>query len=151
MRVELGARVRTTDGKDVGTIDRLIVDPSNNEIKAAVIRKGMIQPRDVEVPLSAMEPGPDGSIRPTLKGAQRHLDVTWQDHALTNDSRLDLVVGGVDDQPVDRAHIFAVRGPDPGPYFDTHPAPPFVPGEHCHFLNWQHLCHFLNWQHLCHR
>src|SRR5438067_9180068 len=63
MRVELGARVRTTDGKDVGTIDRLIVDPGNNEIKAAVIRKGVILPRDVEVPLSALEPGPDGTIR----------------------------------------------------------------------------------------
>ena len=63
MRVEVGARVRTTDGKDVGTIDRLIVDPGNNEIKAAVIRKGIILPRDVEVPLSALERGPDGSIR----------------------------------------------------------------------------------------
>src|ERR671936_220544 len=61
MRVELGARVRTTDGKDVGTIDRLIVDPSNNEIKAAVIHKGMILPRDVEVPLSAIEPETDVS------------------------------------------------------------------------------------------
>jgi uncharacterized protein YrrD len=63
MRVELGARVRTTDGKDVGTIDRLIVDPSNNEIKAVVIHKGMILPRDVEVPLSAIERGPDGSVQ----------------------------------------------------------------------------------------
>ena len=45
MRVELGARVRTTDGKDVGAIDRLIVDPGNNEIKTAVIHKGMILPR----------------------------------------------------------------------------------------------------------
>jgi sporulation protein YlmC with PRC-barrel domain len=65
MRVEVGARVRTTDGKDVGTIDRLIVDPSNNEIKAAVVHKGMILPRDVEVPLSAIEIGPDGSAQLT--------------------------------------------------------------------------------------
>ena len=65
MRVEVGARVRTTDGQDVGTIDRLIVDPGNNEIKAAVIHKGLILPRDVEVPLSALELGPDGSIRLT--------------------------------------------------------------------------------------
>ena len=70
MSVELGARVRTTDGKDVGTIDRLIVDPSNNEIKAAVIRKGMILPRDVEVPLSAIEPGPDGSVQLTYTADQ---------------------------------------------------------------------------------
>jgi sporulation protein YlmC with PRC-barrel domain len=47
----------------VGTIDRLIVDPGNNEIKAAVLREGMILPRDVEVPLSTFELGPDGSIR----------------------------------------------------------------------------------------
>jgi uncharacterized protein YrrD len=70
MRVELGARVRTADGKDVGTMDRLIVDPSNNEIKAAVIHKGMILPRDVEVPLSALEPGPDGSVQLTYTADQ---------------------------------------------------------------------------------
>ena len=70
MRVELGARVRTTDGKDVGTIDRLIVDPSNNEIKAAVIRKGIILPRDVEVPLSAIELGPNGSVQLTYTADQ---------------------------------------------------------------------------------
>ena len=70
MRVELGARVRTADGKDVGTIDRLIVDPSNNEIKAAVIRKGMILPRDIEVPLSAIERGPDGSVQLTYTADQ---------------------------------------------------------------------------------
>ena len=72
MRVEVGARVRTTDGKDVGTIDRLIVDPGNNEIKAAVIRKGMILHRDVEVPLSALEVGQDGSIRLTYTADQVH-------------------------------------------------------------------------------
>jgi uncharacterized protein YrrD len=70
MRVELGARVWTTDGKDVGTIDRLIVDPSNNEIKAAVLHKGMILSRDVEVPLSAIERGPDGSVQLTYTADQ---------------------------------------------------------------------------------
>src|SRR5918911_1883239 len=70
MRVELGAKVRTADGKDVGTIDRLIVDPSNNEIKAAVIHKGMILPRDVEVPLSAVELGPDGGVQLTYTADQ---------------------------------------------------------------------------------
>src|SRR5919205_4225233 len=70
MRVELGAKVRTADGKDVGTIDRLIVDPSNNEIKAAVIHKGMILPRDVEVPLSAIERGSDGSVQLTYTADQ---------------------------------------------------------------------------------
>jgi len=70
MRVEVGARVRTTDGKDVGTIDRLIIDSSNNKIKAAVIRKGFFLPRDVEVPLSALEPAPDGSIQLTYTADQ---------------------------------------------------------------------------------
>jgi sporulation protein YlmC with PRC-barrel domain len=54
----------------VGTVDRLIVDPGNNEIKAAVIRKGHVLPRDVEVPLSALEPGPDGSIQLTYTADQ---------------------------------------------------------------------------------
>jgi uncharacterized protein YrrD len=70
MRVEVGAGVRTTDGKDVGTIDRLIVDPGNSEIKAAVIHKGFLLPRDVEVPLSALEPAPDGGIQLTYTAEQ---------------------------------------------------------------------------------
>src|SRR5918912_861127 len=70
MRVELGARVRTADGKDVGTIDRLIVDPSNNAIKMAVIHKDMLLPRDIEVPLSAIERGPDGGVQLTYTADQ---------------------------------------------------------------------------------
>ena len=61
MRTELGAHVRTSDGQDVGTIDRLILDPASRGVKAVVIRKGVVLPRDVEVPLSALEPGADGA------------------------------------------------------------------------------------------
>lgn len=61
MRTELGAHVRTSDGQDVGTIDRLILDPASRRVKAAVLRKGVILPRDVEVPLSALVPGADGA------------------------------------------------------------------------------------------
>ncbi len=63
MDIGLGMHVRTSDDKDLGTVDRLIVDPATRRVKAAVIRKGLFLPRDVELPLDEMLPGPDGHVR----------------------------------------------------------------------------------------
>lgn len=60
MYLELGARVVTSDGAQVGTIDKLILDPSNGDLKSAVVRKGVILPKDVEIPIEALEPTADG-------------------------------------------------------------------------------------------
>ncbi len=65
MKIELGAAVRTVDGKDVGTVDRLILDLRRGEVKSAVIRKGLLLPRDVEVPLTAMTVDEQGYVRLT--------------------------------------------------------------------------------------
>ncbi len=63
MQIRIGARVQTRDGQEVGTIDRLILDPATNAVKAAVIRRGVLLPRDVAIPVTAVETGPAGDLR----------------------------------------------------------------------------------------
>jgi sporulation protein YlmC with PRC-barrel domain len=63
MSVQLGAHVRTRDGKDVGSIERLIVEPASGEVKAAVIRKGFILTEDIQIPRSALQEGGEGEAR----------------------------------------------------------------------------------------
>jgi uncharacterized protein YrrD len=60
MRIDIGASVFSNDGRNLGAVDRLIVDPNHNEVIAAVIRKGLLLPRDIEVP--------SGSIRQSSRG-----------------------------------------------------------------------------------
>jgi uncharacterized protein YrrD len=70
MNVDIGATVRSSDGKDVGKVDQLILDPASHEVKAAVVRKGVFLGRDVEVPLDAMAPDHDGALRLTYTADQ---------------------------------------------------------------------------------
>jgi sporulation protein YlmC with PRC-barrel domain len=70
MPTELGAHVHTSDGQDVGTIDRLILDPTQRRVKAAVIRKGVVLPRDVEVPVDALQPQAGGDVRLSATAAE---------------------------------------------------------------------------------
>lgn len=63
MDIGLGMHVYTSDGQDVGSVDRLILDPDTNQVKAAVIRKGTFMRHDVEVPRDMMNVTPDGTIR----------------------------------------------------------------------------------------
>lgn len=70
MRLELGEHVRTRDGQDVGSIDRLIMDPASGEVTAVVLRKGIFLPRDVEVPLETLEVGAEGDLRLTYTSDQ---------------------------------------------------------------------------------
>ena len=63
MAVQLGAHVRTSDDEDVGSIERLIVDPASGEVNAVVIRKGFILTEDIRIPLSALQETPEGEVR----------------------------------------------------------------------------------------
>ncbi len=63
MQVAIGTLVRTQDDQAVGTVDQLILDPATSAVKAAVIRRGALMHRDVEVPVTALEPGPAGDLR----------------------------------------------------------------------------------------
>jgi len=61
-RVTLGATVKTVDGQEVGKIDRFIVDPYTLVIRAMVVRKGLILPHAVEIPLVAIQDSTDKEV-----------------------------------------------------------------------------------------
>ena len=63
MRVELGAHIWTREGKDIGTVDRLILDPETNNVKAVVVRQGGILPADVMIELDRLDVDDTGRLR----------------------------------------------------------------------------------------
>src|SRR2546423_15692336 len=62
MQIELGARVRSRDHQDAGTIKNLILDPNTGHVKAVVVEKGLLLHEDVEVPLEALQADDQGQI-----------------------------------------------------------------------------------------
>ena len=72
MQVNLGDHVRTVDGKDVGKIDKIILDPVTNAVKAAVIQKGFFLPDDIEIPLGELERESDDTL--LLKRTEQEVD-----------------------------------------------------------------------------
>jgi sporulation protein YlmC with PRC-barrel domain len=55
MRLDLDAKVRASDGEDIGHVDRAIVDPQTNEVTDIVVRTGAIFGRDIVVPREEIE------------------------------------------------------------------------------------------------
>ncbi len=55
MRVDLDAEVRTSDGKDAGSVQRVVVDPRSNEVTDFVISTGGLLGHDVLVPREEIE------------------------------------------------------------------------------------------------
>ncbi len=62
MTIDIGSTVNSADGQDIGSVDRLIVDPATNEVRAAVIRKGIFLPRDIEAPISSLTQSMSGEL-----------------------------------------------------------------------------------------
>jgi uncharacterized protein YrrD len=55
MRIEIGARVRTRDGHEVGHVHRILVDLDDNAVTGIVVLKGRWLSRDVLVPLDFID------------------------------------------------------------------------------------------------
>jgi sporulation protein YlmC with PRC-barrel domain len=55
MRINLGTKVMTADGKDVGKIDRLVVDPRSERMQEFVVRKGFFTEHDIIIPIGEVE------------------------------------------------------------------------------------------------
>lgn len=70
MRVELGAHVVTSDGKDVGKIEKLVVDPESGAVRLVVLRKGLILARDVEIRVEELRAGADGRVEVSYTAEQ---------------------------------------------------------------------------------
>ena len=70
MKIELGAKVATADGKEIGSIDKLILDPDSGDVHAVVVRKGMLFGKDIEIPLDGIVGHKDGVTRLQYTEAQ---------------------------------------------------------------------------------
>jgi sporulation protein YlmC with PRC-barrel domain len=55
MKIEIGARIRTRDGRHVGQVHRILVDLDDNAVTGIVVLKGHVLSRDVLVPLDFIE------------------------------------------------------------------------------------------------
>lgn len=63
MAIKLDEKVMTSDGKEVGKIDKVILDPDGGDVHAIVVHKGMFFGRDVEIPLDAITGQRDGMVQ----------------------------------------------------------------------------------------
>jgi uncharacterized protein YrrD len=89
-RVDLGARVRTSDGQDVGVVDKLIFDPATERVRAIAVRRGFILHHDVEVPVDDLRAGPGGELR-LIRGADQVGDLAPFDESSYTSPPLDFV------------------------------------------------------------
>src|SRR3981081_1899558 len=55
MRIEIGAPVRTHDGKRVGEVHRVLIDLDDNAVTGIVVLKGRLLSRDILVPLDFID------------------------------------------------------------------------------------------------
>jgi uncharacterized protein YrrD len=72
MQLREGASVFTSDGHDVGEIDRVVINPVNKEVTHVVVRKGFLITTDKVVPISLI--GPATEERVTLRGDKEELE-----------------------------------------------------------------------------
>ena len=66
MKIELGEKVVTADGHDLGSIDKVILDPDGGDLHAIVVRKGLLFGRDIEIPFDSIVDRSDGAVKITL-------------------------------------------------------------------------------------
>lgn len=57
-----GAKVFSADGKRVGTVDRVVLDPDTKEVTDLVIRKGFLFTEDKVVPISLVGPATEDKV-----------------------------------------------------------------------------------------
>src|SRR3954447_1691772 len=70
MHVELGARARTSDGHDAGTVEKLILDSTTAEMKAVVVGKGTLRHAHYEVPMDCLQSPNGDEIRLRYSSAE---------------------------------------------------------------------------------
>ncbi len=54
MKIKLGAKVKTENNKTIGEIERVVIDPSDEEITHVVVQKGTFFTEDKLVPISML-------------------------------------------------------------------------------------------------
>ncbi|MCC6801293.1 MAG: PRC-barrel domain-containing protein [Anaerolineae bacterium] len=72
MQFKQGTHVYTSDNQDVGTIDRIVLDPRSDEVNALVVRKGWLFTEDKVVPIDMVETATDEQV--TLRQTEAALE-----------------------------------------------------------------------------
>lgn len=72
MEFKQGTKVTTYDGKDVGSVDRVVLNPNTKEVTHIVVRKGFLFSEDKIVPMSLIASATDQSV--TLRQDAGKLD-----------------------------------------------------------------------------
>lgn len=63
MQFKQGTKVHTYDGKDVGSVDRVVLNPNTKEVTHIVIRKGFLLTEDKLVPLDIIASATDEEVK----------------------------------------------------------------------------------------
>ncbi len=72
MRFKQGTHVYTSDQQDVGTVDRVVLDPATDEVTGLVVRKGWLFTEDKVVPVGMVETATEERV--TLRRTEASLD-----------------------------------------------------------------------------
>jgi uncharacterized protein YrrD len=55
MKINIGSSVKTSEGDEIGHVERVILNPDSKEVDGLVVHRGLILTRDVIVPLSLVQ------------------------------------------------------------------------------------------------
>src|SRR5215212_7558767 len=72
MNFKHGTHVYTSDGRDAGTVDRVVVDPSTEEVRELIVRKGWLFNEDKVVPTYLVANATEDRV--TLVDTEEELD-----------------------------------------------------------------------------
>ena len=72
MEFKQGTNVYTTNGEDVGTVDRVVLNPKTKEVTHIVVRKGFFFAEDKVIPIDLISSATEEGVR--LRGISSDLD-----------------------------------------------------------------------------
>lgn len=72
MEAALGTPVITADGRNLGTIEWLIVDRESRRVRAVAIRRGFIATHGIRIGIGDLEEGPEGTVRARYTAEEIH-------------------------------------------------------------------------------
>lgn len=72
MQFKHGAEVKTADGRDAGSVDRVVMDPRTREVSHIVVRKGVLFVDDKVVPVDWITSATEDRVM--LKGSEDELE-----------------------------------------------------------------------------
>jgi sporulation protein YlmC with PRC-barrel domain len=71
MHIELGRPVMSRDGKRIGTVDQLVLDPATREVQAIIVHRGLLLTEDRIVDRALIDAvAPDGTVWLSLDAEQ---------------------------------------------------------------------------------